>query len=120
MSKRCELQKEYYQKHGNYKGNGKYSDSYVKWLEDTILEIRNEIIIMKNKQTSVEWLVNVVQSCIAPDYIPKEIIEQAKEMEKQQICDSHNNGFSEGTVFGVNTNYKYKTAKQYYNENYEK
>jgi hypothetical protein len=40
MSKRCELQKEYYQKHGNYKGNGKYSDRYVKWLEDTILEIR--------------------------------------------------------------------------------
>ena len=33
------------------------------------------------KQTAVEWLVNVVQSCIAPDYIPKEIVEQAKEME---------------------------------------
>ena len=33
------------------------------------------------KQTAVEWLVNVVQSCIAPDYIPKEIAEQAKEME---------------------------------------
>ena len=39
------------------------------------------------KQTAVEWLVNVVQSCIAPDYIPKEIIEQAKEMEKEQIID---------------------------------
>ena len=33
------------------------------------------------KQTAVEWLVNVVQSCIAPNYIPKEIIKQAKEME---------------------------------------
>ena len=39
------------------------------------------------KQTAVEWLVNVVQSCIAPDYIPKEIIGQAKEMEKEQIID---------------------------------
>lgn len=39
------------------------------------------------KQTAVEWLVNVVQSCIAPDYIPKEIIEQAKAMEKEQIID---------------------------------
>lgn len=38
-------------------------------------------------QTAVEWLVNVVQSCIAPNYIPQEIIKQAKEMEKQQIID---------------------------------
>ena len=44
-------------------------------------------------QTAVEWLVNVVQSCIAPDYIPKEIIEQAKEMEKQQIIDAHISGY---------------------------
>ena len=39
------------------------------------------------KQTAVEWLVNVVQSCIAPDYIPKEIVEQAKEMEKENQDD---------------------------------
>ena len=37
MSKRCELQKDYFQKRGNYKGKGKYSDDYVKWLEDKIL-----------------------------------------------------------------------------------
>jgi hypothetical protein len=37
------------------------------------------------KQTAVEWLVNVVQSCIAPNFIPKEIVEQAKEMEKEQM-----------------------------------
>ncbi len=40
MSKRCELQKEYYQKHGNYKGNGKYNDKYVDWLENMVLEYR--------------------------------------------------------------------------------
>ena len=34
--------------------------------------------------TSIEWLVNVVQSCIAPNYIPKEIIDQAKEMHKTE------------------------------------
>jgi tRNA threonylcarbamoyladenosine modification (KEOPS) complex Cgi121 subunit len=34
--------------------------------------------------TSIEWLVNVVQSCIAPNYIPKEIIEKAKEMHKAE------------------------------------
>jgi hypothetical protein len=40
MSKRCELQKEYYQQHGNYKGNGKYCDKYVSWLEEQILALR--------------------------------------------------------------------------------
>jgi hypothetical protein len=39
------------------------------------------------KQTAVEWLVYVVQSNIAPNYIPKEIVEQAKEMEKEQIVN---------------------------------
>lgn len=41
------------------------------------------------KQTAVEWLVYVVQSNIAPNYIPKEIIKQAKEMEKEQITMAH-------------------------------
>lgn len=40
MSKRCELQKEYYQQYGNYKGNGKYSDKYVSWLENEVLALR--------------------------------------------------------------------------------
>ena len=40
MSKRCELQKEYYQQYGNYKGNGKYSDKYVNWLENEVLALR--------------------------------------------------------------------------------
>ena len=37
MSKRTELQKEFYKEIGNYKGDGKYNDRYVKWLEDKIL-----------------------------------------------------------------------------------
>lgn len=43
MSKRCELQKEYYKEHGNYKVNGKYSDNYVEWLEKLILTLRLKI-----------------------------------------------------------------------------
>jgi len=65
------------------------------------------------KQTAVEWLVNVVQSCIAPDYIPKEIVEQAKEMEKEQIFDAHENGHNYYDVNGI-------SAEQYYNETYKK
>ena len=65
------------------------------------------------KQTAVEWLVNVVQSCIAPDYIPKEIVEQAKEMEKQQIKDAN--------IVGVNCGlYGYRSAEQYFNKTYKK
>jgi hypothetical protein len=47
------------------------------------------------KKTAVEWLVYVVQSNIAPNYIPKEIVDQAKEMEKQQ------QGYSEQEVIEI-------------------
>ena len=43
---------------------------------------------MKNKLTAVDYIVNVVNSCIAPDYIPNEIVNQAKKMEKEQIKDA--------------------------------
>jgi hypothetical protein len=44
MSKRCELQKEYYQANGNYKGSGKYSDDYVIWLENEVLALRQPLV----------------------------------------------------------------------------
>ena len=50
MSKRCELQKEYYQAKGNYKGNGKYSDEYVSWLEEQILALRIHDIVGQSEQ----------------------------------------------------------------------
>ena len=39
MSKRCKLQKEYYKEFGNYKGSGKHTYHYVKWLESKVLAI---------------------------------------------------------------------------------
>jgi hypothetical protein len=45
MSKRCELQKEYYQSNSNYKGSGKYSDEYVMWLENEVLALRQTLVI---------------------------------------------------------------------------
>ncbi len=50
MSKRCNLQKEYYKEFGNYKGNGKYSDEYVKWLEDKVLSFRSSSIAQASKE----------------------------------------------------------------------
>ena len=40
MSKRCELQKEYFKVYGNYKGDGKYSYHYVRWLEEKVLDYK--------------------------------------------------------------------------------
>jgi hypothetical protein len=58
MSKRCKLQKEYYKEFGNYKGKGKYTDHYVKWLESKVLAINythccksdSELLCDKNKR----------------------------------------------------------------------
>jgi hypothetical protein len=63
------------------------------------------------EKTAVEWLVYVVQSNIAPNYIPKEIVEQAKEMEKQQIVDAFD-GFPLSTRNSQN-------GEEYYNETYK-
>ena len=63
------------------------------------------------KQTAVEWLVYVVQSNIAPNYIPKEIVEQAKEMEKEQIKNAWLNSLTKGD---------YNSAEEYYNETFNK
>ena len=63
MSKRCELQKEYYQAHGNYKGEGKYCDKYVSWLEDQILALRIHDVEGRSEQLlfspdDIEKIVN--------------------------------------------------------------
>jgi len=62
-----------------------------------------------SKKTAVQWLVNVVQSCIAPNFIPKEIVKQAKEMEKQQIIDA---------VDGFPLSNRNLEGTDYYNETY--
>lgn len=64
------------------------------------------------KQTAVEWLIeNVIIS--APLNWDTTIVEQAKEMEKEQIIDSWENGFRE---FYDGSS----TPEQYYKNTYEK
>ena len=50
MSKRCEIQKEYYKEFGNYKGEGKYSDHYVNWLESRILALTIPVVVGQSEQ----------------------------------------------------------------------
>ena len=64
------------------------------------------------KQTAVEWLVYVVQSNIAPNYIPKEIVKQAKEMEKQQIIEAF-------IGYDSDTEDNLEVAEQYYKETFK-
>ena len=45
------------------------------------------------KQTAVEWLVEQFKKSLNP-YEKINMIEEAKEIEKEQIMDAHNNGHS--------------------------
>jgi len=66
---------------------------------------------MENKQTAVEW---IIEQMWAPcRTIPSHIIEQAKQMEKEQIINAH----IEGQPFATTISAK---AEQYYNETYNK
>jgi hypothetical protein len=60
------------------------------------------------KQTAVEWLIDQVEDYIG--LIPVDIIEQAKEMEKQQIIDA---------VDGFPLHNRHLDGEQYYNETYK-
>jgi hypothetical protein len=63
---------------------------------------------MGKKQTAVEWLIEVLW---APcQGIPSDIIDQAKQMEKEQIIDS----FDEGFKYDIHNG----GGQQYYNETY--
>jgi hypothetical protein len=65
------------------------------------------------KQTAVEWLENQLK-LRANDWIEVNLaIEQAKEMEKQQIKFAYNDGYTQYILEG-----KYKPMQKYYNENY--
>ena len=57
------------------------------------------------KQTAVEWLEQQYQKQIT--FLYREDFEQAKEMEKEQIIDAHNNGRN---ILPPNEN-----GKQYHN-----
>ena len=67
------------------------------------------------KQTAVDWLVDQVENfnCMKLGLIPSDIIEEAKQIEKEQIIiarqDGLDNGFSNGSW----------DSNLYYKETYE-
>ena len=62
-----------------------------------------------SKQTAVEWLVEKLDQNF--DYVADTLIEQAKEMEKEQIVEAINYGCSDWGSF--------KDGREYYNETYK-
>jgi hypothetical protein len=70
-------------------------------------------------QTALDWLVE--QLPLIQQEGLRDIIEQAKEMEKQQIKDAYEKGETNGIKSTNNANYtSLKTSEQYYNETFKK
>jgi hypothetical protein len=72
------------------------------------------------KETAVEWLFKQLWEEPKDKFTWNAILSKAKEMEKEQIIDSHTHGFSEGLPYGMSpTGYKFMSAEQYYNETFK-
>lgn len=74
-----------------------------------------------NKQTAVEWLVKTLELDTRFNGIMNDVIEQAKEMEKEQKMQcwetAHQAGRFEGKGIAVEN---WQTFEQYYKEEYGK
>lgn len=72
-----------------------------------------------NIMTAVEWLVEELKSrSINLNKWNSDLVEQAKEMEKQQLIDAYSVGHT--SDFKVNSDNKTQTPEQYYNETFTK
>ena len=75
----------------------------------------------ETKQTAVEWLYNELTKVWYDNKSSREILEQAKEMEKQQISQAYEEGTHDEYVYQVfHAENLRKDGEQYYNENYTK
>lgn len=73
------------------------------------------------KQTAVEWLVSKTELNYYSDSDTLLAIQQALEMEKQQIIDSYNQGYRDGEDDSSGEDISlYNDAEKYYNETYKK
>lgn len=71
------------------------------------------------KQTTVEWLFEQVVNRTERVYFLKEL-EQAKEMEKQQIIDAWDDGYDKGTRDRIEKiSNPVGNAEQYYNNTFK-
>jgi cephalosporin hydroxylase len=80
-----------------------------------IIFVKNTTMEKTENQTAVEWLVEQLDNNldIKHSWRTRQCINQAKEMEKQQIIDAYDNGkyITSGKEFG---------GEQYYNKTFNK
>jgi conjugal transfer/entry exclusion protein len=73
-------------------------------------------------QTAVEWLFNQMSN-VAAGYVTElneqEILDKAKQMEKEQITNAYSNGRVDEQFKGTNASFYRKTSEQYYNETFK-
>ena len=65
------------------------------------------------KQTALQWFIEQLINEEGIDFIPTIFVNQAKEMEKEQIVDAYDNGAEEWTPI------EYSDGQHYYNHNFE-
>lgn len=65
------------------------------------------------KKTAVEWLVEQLFLNNEIFGVSKELFDQAKAMEKEQIIEAHNSGYSEGIYQSC------ESGEEYYNETFK-
>ncbi len=68
------------------------------------------------KETAIDWLVENLYYILKTEHY--DIIDQAKEMEKQQIIDAYDEGYGTRDAFGDVT--ENNTGEQHYTETYGK
>jgi hypothetical protein len=75
---------------------------------------------MEQKQTAVEWLVeNVNSDCLNSTFIRPELIEKAKEMEKEQIRDAFNAGDLDSDTYFIPFLKENDESENYYNQTFK-
>lgn len=90
----------------------------IEAMEEYAKEKSEKPIILSGKQTAVEWLVDKLMK---GEYInsPNELIEQAKEMEREQCMADYKHGQNNGYMYS-DGNGNIITAAEYYNQTYGK
>jgi F420-dependent methylenetetrahydromethanopterin dehydrogenase len=72
-------------------------------------------MVMK-KQTAVDWLIEQLKTQEEIDYIPSILIEQAKQMEKEQMFEYIKNLYCNGDA---SLKYHLEEFEQYYDKTYK-
>ena len=75
---------------------------------------------MNTKTTAVEYLFEKLWETPKDKLTWNSILEQAKEMEKQNIINAYESGGVDGQIFALTRKINNENGEQYYKETYDK